>query len=230
MSRARVAIAAVFAFGFSWLALPALAQKAPAQIALAESPAGAPHTVLGTVNAEYHQKTILSKISSRDAVNSQLRDAAAKLGADAVVDIKYENNNPIMSKKGFKATGTAVRFVAQSVAPPPVLVAVAPPAPAAVAPPVLVAPVASAPVAAPPVVVAVAPPAPAPVGAMVILSEGELNTGRTYSVLGAVVSSGTVRASLDEDLRAKARALGADAVIMLRYGSEGAQGVAVKYR
>src|SRR5262249_12853528 len=97
----RVSLLSVAALSLA-MGAPALAQAAkPVEaIVLSDAGATAPVTVLGTVNAEHHQKSMFSKIDAKDELNKQLRAAAAKLGADAVVDIKYEMNSPMMSKKG----------------------------------------------------------------------------------------------------------------------------------
>jgi uncharacterized protein YbjQ (UPF0145 family) len=210
--------------------------------------ATAPVTVLGPVSAEHHQKSMFSKTDARSELDKQLRAAAARLGADAVINVDYDMNSPLMSKKGQLARGTAVKFNAQPVAAAPVQVAAAP---APVAPPVA-APViaAPAPVATPPVVaVPVAPPAAAPTPAKpvantaatmtaIALAEGDAPGGRAYAVLGAINANARPQLDkapkqvLDEDLRAKAGAMGADAVIMIKYDASGAfaTGVAVKYK
>ena len=107
-------------------ALPASAQRAAAEIALVESAAPAGAIVLGEVRAEIHQASLIARTPARDLADKELRAQAAKLGADAVVDIRYENNSPLFSKKGFRAAGKAVKFsqapvqVAAAAQPPPV--------------------------------------------------------------------------------------------------------------
>jgi len=248
----RVQFLAVAALASLGLALPAVAQapKPVETIVLAEGAATAPVTVLGSVNAEYHQKSMFSKTDARGELDKQLRMAAARLGADAVVDIKYKMNSPMMSKKGQLASGTAVKYVTPVAAPAPVqTAAVAPPVP--VPAPVVAAPVIPAPVVTPPVVaIPVAPPVPAAAPAAprtpdtaatmtaIALAEGDLPGGRAYGVLGAVSVQGkasfdkSLKQVLDDELRARAKALGADAVIQVRYDAAGgsAQGVAVKLK
>jgi uncharacterized protein YbjQ (UPF0145 family) len=253
MIRVQLLAVAVIGLGLAGMP-PALAQAVkPAEtIALVESGASAPATVLGPVSAEYHQKSMFSKTDARGELNKQLRAAAAKLGADAVVDIKYEMNSPMMSKKGQLAKGTAVKYVNPPAAPVQVAAAAPPPVPAApVTAPAAVAP-APAPVTAPTpppaAVVVPTPPTPAaaptpaaPAAAAVtgiVLAEGDLPGGRAYSVLGAVMVEAkpsfdkSLKQALDDALRAKAKALGADAVIQVRYDAAGAsaQGVAVKLK
>jgi len=250
------------------LAFPAVAQapRAPIQITLVEGEAGLPVTVLGDVRAEIHQKSMSPKTPSRDLANDELRKQAAKLGADAVVNIKYESYNPMFSKKGFIATGKAVRFqqAPQYASVPPALASQPSfsatglpspiPAPAPVVqPPVqsaqiipAPAPVFAAPPAAPPVV---APPAAAPAPAAAapaapgVIALSEQNIARPYTVLGPISAevttaslSKTGRQLLDEDLRAQAAKLGADAVVLIKYAPAGpgkglsAIGVAVKFQ
>ena len=219
-----------------------------------DATAGRPHTVLGEVTAEVHQTAMFPKKSTRDLLDEKLRAEAARLGADAVVLVKYDTNNPMFSKKGSTAIGRAVKFTATPVVAPavaapvitaPVIAATTPapvPAPAPV-PPVMAAAPAAAP-AAP--VVAVAPAVAAvaaPVASAIALSEA--NVSRPYDVLGpvnaelnqaAVSLDKTGRQVLEESLRKQAADLGADAVILVRYaGATGAKGptaigVAVKYK
>ena len=235
-------------------AMPAMAQQArlAAEIVLVQGPSQGQvqgYRVLGNVRAEIHQKSMIAKTPARELADQQLRAEAAKLGADAVVEIKYENNSPMFSKKGFIAVGKAVKFETAVAA-----VAVAPPVIATPAPPV------QQPVAAPPVVTAAAiplppesapkPPVPGPrpptPQALIVLSEDNMSR-RAQSVLGIVRAEAhptslfprkSAREMLEDDLRAKAFALGADAVISIEYESNSpmtskkgshATGVAVKF-
>jgi uncharacterized protein YbjQ (UPF0145 family) len=227
MFDARLAFAAVFVAVLA--AIPtAMAQKSAAQIVLTEGDAPTAHTVLGEVRAEAHKTSLFSKVSVREVADQQLRDQAAKMGADAVIGIKYEDYNPMTSKKGFRAVGRAVKFTTAlaaaapaAAAPATALVAPQPAAPAAaiVAPPVQVA--AAAPVAAP---VVAAPPAAA---GLIALSEQDI-PGRPYQIVSEISSEvhptsmfpkKSARDLLNEDLRAKAARLGADAVIQIKYTS-----------
>lgn len=233
------------------------AAPVPAMIAIIEGPSPRASRVMGDVRAEIHQKSLFPKTPSRELAEQELRTKAAKLGADAVVDVKYENNSAMMSKKGFIATGKAVKFdsavAAAPVAPvatPPVAIPVAPPAPVIVQPTPQLAPaappvVAAAPIPAPQVSAPAVRPAAAP--AMIVLTEDNL-AGRAVTVLGVIEAEAhqtslfpkkTARDMLEESLRAKAAALGADAVISIKYdmnspmmskkGSR-ATGVAVKFQ
>lgn len=273
-------------------ALPASAQRPAAEIALIESAAPASAVVLGDVRAEIHQMSLFAKAPARDLADKELRAQAAKLGADAVVDIKYESSSPLLSKKGLRATGKAVKFnqapvqvaaaatpaASPSPTPEPGRTATfappAEPAPSAVAQPA--APAAPIPTPAAPAVLSPRPaiaPAPAPPGvvprvaqqapvaaaaasaaprgptpeALIVLTQEDL-AGRTYDRLGEVQAEARqtslfpkkpARVVMDEQLRAKAAALGADAVILIKYESyspllskkgASAAGIAVKYR
>lgn len=244
--------------GLVLLAPPAGAQRNPLEIALSQDQAVGAVTVLGDVRAEIHQKSMMAKTPSRELADQQLREKAAKMGADAVIGIKYENNNPVFSKKGFIATGKAVRFASTQVAsaaPIPATPVAAPPA--APAPTVFSAPPPPALAAAPSFSAAGAPPAlaaqtvplpSAPAASVapsssIALSEG--NSGRQYTVVGPVNAAldqlppsldKTGRQILDDELRAQATRLGADAVLMIRYSpastgrAPSAIGVAVKFK
>ncbi len=254
-------------------AAPVNVAGASSMIMLIEGQSPRASRVLGEVNAEVHQTSLFPKTPTRELVDKQLRDQAAKLGADAVVEITYDKNSPLTSKKGHRATGKAVKFdaavVAAPVATPPVIaipvappVAVAtlsppaaqPPAAAAVAPP-LQAPAAAPVVAAadipPPPETTPKPPVPGPrpptQQALIVLTEDNL-AGRAVAVLGVVSAEAhqtslfpkkTARETMDEDLRAQAFKLGADAVISIKYDSSSpltskkgsrATGVAVKFQ
>ncbi len=220
----------------------ASAQRPAVDVRLVEGDLPTAYTIVGDVSALAHQTSMFPKKSGRVLVDEQLRQQAALLGADAVIQVKYDSYNPLTSKKGFRATGRAVKFNATAVAratttapipapaPPPPVTASAP-----AAAPIVVAP----PVGVPAPVVAVAA-APAP-GIML----AEQNLSRAYDVLGPVNAElnqasvsldKTGRQVLDETLRKQAAALGADAVILIRYaGADGAKGptaigVAVKYK
>ena len=237
MIRDKRLAAVILAFAFS--AAPALAQapRPGETIQIVQGGASAPVSELGPVTAEYHQKSMFSKIDAREELNKQLRAAAARLGADAVINVSYDMNSPMTSKKGQLAKGVAVKYLAPAAQPVQIAAAPAAVAPAPpVAPPVTVAPV-TPPVVIPPVPAA-APAAPATAATMIALAEGDVPGGRAYSVVGAIVVDAkpqldkAPRQVLDEALRAKAKALGADAVIQIRYDATGAsaQGVAVKYK
>jgi uncharacterized protein YbjQ (UPF0145 family) len=68
-----------------------------------------PYTVLGEISATVHQTSLFRKIPIRVDLDRALRAEAAKLGADAVVMIEYEDGSPL-DKKGFRGAGKAIRF------------------------------------------------------------------------------------------------------------------------
>lgn len=217
------------------------AQRPAIDVRVIEGDLGVPYTVVGEVSAEAHVKSLFPKKSGRELVDEQLREKAARLGADAVVQVKYDGYNPMTSKKGYRAAGQAVKFNPSAAATTPAPI----PAPAP-PPPVTVAAPAAAP-SAPPPVAAAAPITPPPVAAaaapagVILLSEQ--NIARAYDVVGPVnvelnqaSLDKTGREALDEALIKQAADLGADAVILIRYssaaGAKGptAIGVAVKYK
>lgn len=154
---AAIAVLASFA-----LAAPAFAQQAM-QVAVLEGDAPGEYRALGVVSVETHQKSIFPKTPPKQQLDDALRAEAAKMGADAVIQVKYQMGNALMSKDGNHATGVAVKFTR-----PPTQMAAAP---AAATPPVQVA---TAP-AAPPVQLAAAPtiapgPAPSPVPAPAVVA------------------------------------------------------------
>lgn len=162
---ARIAAAALFASCASASLSPlALAQTA-AQVAISEKDVIGAYRVLGVVEAKYHQKSLFPSKSPQASLDDALRVEAAKLGADAVIQVRYSMVNAMQSKDGHSAVGVAVKF---DRAPATTTAGSAP----AVAPPVQFGPtsarpaeVAAAPTAtppAPPTIVAALPPAPQP--------------------------------------------------------------------
>jgi uncharacterized protein YbjQ (UPF0145 family) len=217
---------AALAFAAILLSLSAAEAQRPAvDVRIIEGELGAPYTVVGQVSAEAHVTSLFPKKSGRELVDDQLREKAARLGADAVVQVTYDSYNPLTSKKGYRAAGQAVKFntVVAATTPAPV------PAPA---PP-------------PPVTVAAPLPAPAAPAAAAGILLSEQNLSRAYEVLGpvnvelnqaSISLDKTGRQVLDEALMKQASDLGADAVILIRYsGAAGGKapaaiGVAVKYK
>jgi uncharacterized protein YbjQ (UPF0145 family) len=207
-------------------------QKIAAQVMLIEGDAPQAVTVLGVVTAEIHQKSMMPKTPSKTLAEQELREKAAKMGADAVIKITYSSGNALTTKKGFTAQGVAVKF-ANAAAP---TYAAAAPAPAPVAPPQSAPQMASAaPVQAAPQV-ALAAPAPAPTysapaaprgptpAAAITLSEQDLTvTGYRLGQVRAVAHQKSLFAKkpakqmLDEALRAQAAKMGADAVVLVTY-------------
>jgi uncharacterized protein YbjQ (UPF0145 family) len=218
MGQAQILAAIVLA---ALAAAPALAQQAKASAqggaGIIVTGANLPdaYTALGAVSANVHPKSMNPKTPTRELLDAALRKEAAKLGADAVVQVRYTMRNPMMSQKGSDAVGVAVKFTGTAVAtlpapapaPAPQAVAttpaaVQPPAPQ-IAPQVAAAspassapatpPVAAAP-ATPPHQLAAATPALTPVEArhatsadMIVLTDADL-PGRRYTRVGDVRS------------------------------------------
>src|SRR5262245_38274461 len=87
---------AVLAIAAVLLALPAAEAQRPAiDVRLIEGDLPTPYTVVGQVSAEAHQTSLFPKKSARDMVQDQLREKAAKLGADAVIMVTYDSYNPM---------------------------------------------------------------------------------------------------------------------------------------
>jgi uncharacterized protein YbjQ (UPF0145 family) len=244
MGQAQILAAIVLA---ALAAAPALAQQAKASAqggaGIIVTGANLPdaYTALGAVSANVHPKSMNPKTPTRELLDAALRKEAAKLGADAVVQVRYTMRNPMMSQKGSDAVGVAVKFTGTAVAalpapaPAPAPQAVAT-SPAAVQPPVAAAP------ATPPHPLAAATPAPLPPASpapaltpvearhatsadMIVLTDADL-PGRRYTRVGDVRSEvhqksmfpkTPSRSLLDADLKAQALKLGADAVILVKY-------------
>jgi uncharacterized protein YbjQ (UPF0145 family) len=82
-----------------------------AQVELSEtSMQGRRYVRLGPVSARAHQTSLFPKTPAREQVQDALKAAAFKMGADAVIEVKYEMVNAMMSKKGNSASGIAVKF------------------------------------------------------------------------------------------------------------------------
>lgn len=200
------------------LAPGVIAQSKPAgAILVTEANVPQQYVALGAVTSVVHPKSLSPKTPTRDLLDADMRAQAAKLGADAVIQVRYTMRNPGFSSKGSEAIGVAVRFtaaepapgsaalvpqprseltasVSPSVPPPaaPQVAATTPPTPPA---PTVVAPV---PRAAPQSFAANRPagePAPAATAGvhhatsadMIVLSEQKLE-GRRYRELGQVRS------------------------------------------
>lgn len=91
---------------------PAVAHAASAaQVELSDgSMQGRRYVRLGPVSVRTHQTSMFPKVGPREQVQEALRAAAFKMGADAVIEVKYEMVNAAFSKKGNTASGIAVKF------------------------------------------------------------------------------------------------------------------------
>ena len=63
---------------------------------------------LGELKAKVGAATLFSKTPTIEDVNFKLREQAARLGANAVVNVAYDRGVTMTSWKGLTATGTAV--------------------------------------------------------------------------------------------------------------------------
>ncbi len=70
------------------------------------------YVALGAVTSVVHPKSLSPKTPTRDLLDADMRAQAAKLGADAVIQVRYTMRNPGFSSKGSEAIGVAIRFTA----------------------------------------------------------------------------------------------------------------------
>ncbi len=68
-----------------------------------------PYTQLRQLEAKSEARTVFSAAPTHDAVNAQLREMAARLGADAVIRIEYNKGISMSSWNSLKGTGVAVK-------------------------------------------------------------------------------------------------------------------------
>ena len=240
-------------FASLMLAAPVAAQQAT-QVVLIEGDAQGDYRAAGAVTVEMQSA---SNVLPKAKLDEQLRAEAAKLGADAVIQVTYQMT-PAGSGVSYKASGVAIRYSWQAGAVAAVPTPLPTSAASAVVAPAVTAPAAVAPAAAP-VVPPVAVSAPAPVVAAapapvrhagsatdVQLSDGALPGTRFVRVAPVSVTTHptsmfmkvTPKEQAQEALKAAAFKLGADAVIEVKYqivnstfSKKGntASGVAVKF-
>lgn len=65
---------------------------------------------LGPVSVTVHQKSMFPKMSEMQQTQEALRAKAFRMGADAVINVKYKMTNGMFSKDGDTGSGVAVRF------------------------------------------------------------------------------------------------------------------------
>lgn len=81
------------------------------QIAIYRGQPDAPYEALGNVKAKKGaQPTPFNKRPTEDEINVKLRQKAAKLGADAVINVTYTKGVIPSSWRGMTAAGTAVKL------------------------------------------------------------------------------------------------------------------------
>lgn len=67
-----------------------------------------PHKALGEITAKVSKGSLLSKSPTIEDVNFKLQEQASKMGANAVVNVKYSRGMSLTSYEVLKATGTAI--------------------------------------------------------------------------------------------------------------------------
>ncbi len=83
----------------------------PDQIQIHTGEPGGPYEAVGDVKARKGaQPTPFNKRPSEEEINVRLRQKAAALGADAIINVRYTKGVIPSSWKGMTATGTAVRL------------------------------------------------------------------------------------------------------------------------
>ena len=71
-----------------------------------------PYTVIGSVTVKVGKATWVSRNADTDMVDAKLRREGRKLGADAVIRVRYGSTGAsMMSWGGMKAEGAAIKFV-----------------------------------------------------------------------------------------------------------------------
>jgi hypothetical protein len=68
---------------------------------------------IGPIKAKVGAATVFSKTPTMEDVNQKLREQAAQMGANAIIDIKYDRGVSMSSWKALTATGTAVILTAE---------------------------------------------------------------------------------------------------------------------
>jgi len=69
---------------------------------------GRPYRELGPIKARVAAATLFSRARTLDEVNQKLREVAARMGANAVINVMYDRGISAMSWKALTAYGTAV--------------------------------------------------------------------------------------------------------------------------
>jgi len=63
---------------------------------------------LGPIKAQVGAATVFSRAPTMDEVNQKLRERAVEMGANAIIEVKYDRGVSMTSWKAITATGTAV--------------------------------------------------------------------------------------------------------------------------
>jgi uncharacterized protein YbjQ (UPF0145 family) len=72
--------------------------------------AGRQFVQLGPVSVTTHPTSMFMKVTPKEQTQEALKAAAFKMGADAVIEVKYQMVNSTFSRKGNTASGIAVKF------------------------------------------------------------------------------------------------------------------------
>lgn len=86
-------------------------QTEPATVAVSEADSDRPYHVLGDLEVRGFQVGSFGEAPSRASLTSALRERAARLGADAVILVRFgESGFGLVSSRELEARGRAVRF------------------------------------------------------------------------------------------------------------------------
>lgn len=93
--------------------VPKMAQKSPQDIVVIETDiSDRKYKILGDIEATVNKTTIFHSDPTREQVNEELRKEAAKLGADAVILVRYGNVGvSFMSWGALNGKGRAIVFL-----------------------------------------------------------------------------------------------------------------------
>jgi hypothetical protein len=88
-----------------------LQKSDPSKIVISEIDLNAPYETLGDLSVTAHQSWILANAPSRAEINQALAEEAAKLGADAVILVRYgEIGVSFFSWASLEGKGRAIKF------------------------------------------------------------------------------------------------------------------------
>lgn len=79
-----------------------------ADIAIHADGIAEPYKILGEITAKVSKGSLLSKSPTIEDVNFKLQEEASKLGANAVIRVKYSRGMSLVSYEVLKAVGTAI--------------------------------------------------------------------------------------------------------------------------
>jgi len=93
------------------VAAAAVVPQQPAGVQIFEGEPTRAYTVLGPLDISVNKLTAFHQTPTREAAIKRLQEAAAKLGADAVINVKIGDVKVVPLSWGARqATGTAVKF------------------------------------------------------------------------------------------------------------------------